>query len=222
MTANDFHIQVISRRLRPLDRTLPIVSAVLGAGVDSVQLRDEPEAMTAMIQVMRQDPAWNRDRLAVNGDPRVAGAYGIRWLHLGSGWLDQTPPFGKFARIGISVHSIEEAMEAEALGADYVTFGHVFSSLSHPGEPQRGVAALADVVTRLGIPVLAIGGIDHANVAEVLATGCAGLAVISAVVDHPDPGYAAQKLIETVEATGDRPKLVLQSLERPKKQGSSL
>lgn len=222
MTTNGFHIQVISRRLRPIDRTLPIVTAVLDAGVDSVQLRDEAASMTAMIQVLRQSSSWDRDRLVVNGEPRVAGAYGIRWLHLGSNWLEGTPPFAKFARIGISVHSLEEAIEAEALGADYVTFGHVYSSLSHPGEQQRGVETLADVVTRLGIPVLAIGGVNHANVAAVLATGCAGFAVISAVVDHADPGYAATKLIEAVESTDARPKVALPSIAPPKKQGSSL
>ena len=152
---------------------------------------------------------------------RWLGHIGVRWLHLGSNWLDQTPPFARFARIGMSVHSIEDAIEAEALGVDYVTFGHVYSTHTHPGEPERGLAELAEVVDRLAIPVLAIGGINHLNVAETLATGCAGIAVISAIVDHPDPAYATRKLIETVEASTATPRFVLPALPQSELKGST-
>lgn len=222
MDDSGFHVQCIMRRLRPVERALPIIETVLGAGVGSVQLRDEGASMTAMIKALKGTPSWDRDRLVVNGDPRVAGAYGVRWLHLPSHWLDQTPPFGRFARIGMSVHSLDEAIEAEGLGVDYVTFGHVFSSGSHPDEPGRGLAALADIVERLDIPVLAIGGIDHSNIAEVVATGAAGAAAISAIVDHHDPGHAARRLIELVLETGGAPKAPLRPLPASTKMGSSL
>src|SRR5680860_574028 len=203
MTSSAFHVQVISRRLRPLDRTVPIVTAVLEAGVDSLQLRDEVPSMTAMIQALKRTPAWDQDRIVINGEPRVAGSYGIQWLHLGASWLEHTPPF---ARFGLSVHTLWEAVEAESLGADYVSFGHVFPTGSHPGVPGRDVAALAEVVDRLEIPVLAVGGIDHVNVTRVLATGCARIAVISAIFDNPDPGYAARKLVDTVRSSSALPK----------------
>jgi len=222
MSTYDFHVQVISRRLRPLERTVPIVTAVLEAGVDSVQLRDEGPSMTAMIQALKQTPVWDRDRIVVNSEPRVAGAHGIRWVHLGASWLEQTPPFGKFARVGISVHSLDEAIEAESIGADYVSFGHIFPTESHPGVPGRDIAALADVVRRLEIPVLAVGGINHANIASVLVTGCAGVAVISAVVDHPEAGYAASKLLEVVRSSGSQPKRALPAMIPAPKQGGSL
>ncbi len=222
MTSNGFHVQCILRRLRPVDRTLPIITAVLEAGAGSVQLRDEAPSITAMIKALKETPAWDRDRLVVNGEPRVAGEFGVRWLHLGSQWLDQTPPFGRFARVGISVHSLEEAIEAAALGADYVTFGHVFSSQSHPGEPGRGLDALAGIVERLDIPVLAIGGIDQANIAQVVATGCAGVSVISAIVDHHDPGYAARRLIDLAGQAPSQPRIPLPSLPVSAKRGSSL
>ena len=162
--------------------------------------------MTAMIQALKRTPAWDRDRIVVHGEPRVAGSYGIQWLHLGASWLEQTPPFARFTRVGISVHSLWEAIEAESLGADYVSFGHVFPTGSHPGTPGRDVAALAEVVERLDIPVLAVGGIDHVNVTRVLATGCAGIAVLSAIVDYADPAYAASKIIDIVRSSGAQPK----------------
>lgn len=222
MTSTTFHIQCIMRRLRPVDRTLPVIVDVMEAGVGSIQLRDEAPSMMAMIQALKRTPAWNRERLAVNGDPKVAGEFGVRWLHLGSQWLELTPPFGRFARVGISVHSLDEAIEADALGADYVTFGHVFSSQSHPDEPGRGLAALSEIVERLDIPVLAIGGIDHSNIGEVVATGCAGASVISAIVDHADPGHATSQLIERAAAAHGVPRKPLLPLSASTKIGSSL
>jgi len=222
MVDNGFHVQCIMRRLRPVERSLPIIEAVLGAGAGSVQLRDEAASTTATIKALKATTSWDRDRLVVNGDPKVAGQFGVRWLHLPSHWLDQTPPFGRFARIGISVHALDEAIEAEGLGADYVTFGHVFSSRSHPDEPGRGLAALADVVERLEIPVLAIGGIDHSNVAEVVATGVAGAAVISAIADRHDPGHATRRLIDLASQANGAPKVPLRPLPASIKLGSSL
>jgi len=221
MTDSRFHVQCIMRRLRPIERTLPTIEAVMGAGIGSIQLRDEAASMTAMIQAIKRTPSWDRERLVVNGDPKVAGEFGLRWLHLPSQWIELTPPFGRFARVGISVHSLEEAIEAEALGADYVTFGHIYSSLSHPDEAGRGLDALAGIVERLAIPVLAIGGIDHANIGEVVGTGCAGAVVISAIVDHPDPGHAARQLIDTAARAEGHPKVALPPMPASANRGSS-
>jgi len=221
MLTSAFHVQVISRRLRPLERSVPLVTSILEAGVDSVQLRDEGPSMTAMIEALKQTANWDRDRIVVNGEPRVAGAYGMPWLHLGASWLEQTPPFGKFARVGISVHSLDEAIEAESIGADYVSFGHIFPTESHPGAPGRDVAALAEVVRRLEIPVLAVGGINHVNVESVLTTGCAGVAVISAVVDHADAGYATTKLLEIVRSSRASPRRALLPMTPSTQQGNS-
>jgi len=80
--------------------------------------------------------------------------------------------------IGRSVHSVRNAQAAENDGADYVIFGPVWESASHPGIAPAGVAALAEVVGSVGIPVLAIGGVTEERVAEVLASGAAGYAAI--------------------------------------------
>ena len=219
MTSNGFHLQVLAGRLRPLERSIPIITAVLAAGVDSVQLRDEGPSVTATIQRLKALDALDRERTVINGQPKEAGTFGMPWLHLPASWLEGTPPFARFERVGLSVHSYDEAVEAEAIGADYVTFGHVFTTPSHPGEPPRGLDALAAIVDQLTIPVLAIGGITHANVAEVLATGCSGVVVQSAVADHEDPGYAASRLIETIEAVAGMPRVVLAPLQPARRKG---
>jgi thiamine-phosphate diphosphorylase len=80
--------------------------------------------------------------------------------------------------IGRSVHSLAAALEAERGGADYVLFGPVWPSPSHPGGAPQGVEALAEVSRTLRIPVLAIGGITEARIAECHAVGAAGFAAI--------------------------------------------
>jgi thiamine-phosphate diphosphorylase len=80
--------------------------------------------------------------------------------------------------IGRSVHSVRNAQAAESDGADYVIFGPVWESASHPGIAPAGVAALAEVVGSVGIPVLAIGGVTEDRVPEILASGAAGYAAV--------------------------------------------
>jgi thiamine-phosphate pyrophosphorylase len=80
--------------------------------------------------------------------------------------------------IGRSVHSLESALRAENDGADYVVFGPVWASSSHPDSEPAGVAALSAVAHALRIPVLAIGGVTEERIAECQAAGAAGFAAI--------------------------------------------
>jgi thiamine-phosphate diphosphorylase len=80
--------------------------------------------------------------------------------------------------VGRSVHSVESAIEAERDGADYVIFGPVWESTSHPDERPVGLAALARVAAAVRVPVLAIGGVTQGRIAECLAAGAAGYAAI--------------------------------------------
>lgn len=80
--------------------------------------------------------------------------------------------------VGRSVHSIEAAHRAEVEGADFVIFGPVWESSSHPGVSPAGLDALARVASAMRIPVLAIGGVTEARIAECLAAGAAGYAAI--------------------------------------------
>jgi thiamine-phosphate diphosphorylase len=80
--------------------------------------------------------------------------------------------------IGRSVHSLESALSAEFQGADFVIFGPVWASSSHPGLARVGIDALSKVARALKIPVLAIGGVTQGRIAEVQAAGAAGYAAI--------------------------------------------
>jgi thiamine-phosphate pyrophosphorylase len=80
--------------------------------------------------------------------------------------------------VGRSVHSLESALTAESQGADFVIFGPVWASASHPGSAPVGIDALSKVARALKIPVLAIGGLTQERIAEVHAAGAAGYAAI--------------------------------------------
>ncbi|HEX2679926.1 MAG TPA: thiamine phosphate synthase [Candidatus Dormibacteraeota bacterium] len=81
--------------------------------------------------------------------------------------------------VGRSVHSLEAAIDAERDGANYVIFGPIWPSPSHPDVEPVGVAALAQVSAALHIPVLAIGGVTEGRIADCIAAGAAGYAGVS-------------------------------------------
>jgi thiamine-phosphate pyrophosphorylase len=80
--------------------------------------------------------------------------------------------------VGRSVHSVDAARRAQDEGADYVIFGPVWNSASHPDVRPAGVEALRAVAAAVRIPVLAIGGVTEERVAEAHAAGAAGFAAI--------------------------------------------
>ena len=80
--------------------------------------------------------------------------------------------------LGRSVHSLDAALEAEQEDADYVIFGPVWGSSSHPDVEPKGLEALSEIAHRLEIPVLAVGGVTEERVDSCLRAGAAGFAAI--------------------------------------------
>jgi thiamine-phosphate pyrophosphorylase len=102
-------------------------------------------------------------------------------------------------RIGASVHSLEDAVEAELKGADWVTFGPIYETPSkRPFGPPQGLERLATVSCGLRIPVVAIGGITPERVAEVLAAGARGVAVISGILAADSAADATRRFLRAL------------------------
>src|SRR5260370_15713825 len=99
-------------------------------------------------------------RLAVNDRLDVALAVGASGVHLAGQSLPVAAAI-QLARgrlvVGRSVHGLAEAQAAALAGADYLTFGHVFPTTTHPGLPPHGLAELRAIVDAVDVPVLAIG-----------------------------------------------------------------
>jgi thiamine-phosphate pyrophosphorylase len=192
---------ITSRRLAGA-RSLVDLAAKL-EGVDYLQLREKDltgrELYHLALDIKQVLPPGTR--LLINDRLDVALAAGADGVHLGENSL---PPavarrlLGPEKIMGVSVHSVTAAREAEKAGADYLLFGHIFPTASKEGIPPRGVGSLREVVASVGIPIIALGGINAANARQCLAAGVRGVAVMSAVMAAPDPARAVAELKQTL------------------------
>jgi thiazole tautomerase (transcriptional regulator TenI) len=136
--------------------------------------------------------------LVVNDRVDVAMAAGIGAIQLGARSLtiaDARRIAGDGARIGASVHAVDEAREAVAAGADWLVAGTIFASTSHPERNAAGVG-LIEEMAMLGVPVIAIGGMTPERAGEVRRAGAAGFAAIRGVWDAPSPGDAVRRYLD--------------------------
>jgi thiamine-phosphate pyrophosphorylase len=135
----------------------------------------------------------------VNDRPDIAFLSAADGLHLGQDDLDIDAArkiVGEEMPIGRSTHSLEQALAAEAEGADYIGFGPVFKTPSKENpDSVVGIDGLRKVVRQVSIPVVAIGGINHENIALVRDTGTAGIGVIRAILDSDDFKQATRDLM---------------------------
>jgi thiamine-phosphate pyrophosphorylase len=183
----------------------PFLDAVLGAGVDIVQLREkglEAAEELALLEVFAQACRRHGRLLAVNDRADVALASGADVLHLGQ---DDLPVpvarriLGPGPVIGRSSHSPDQADAAAAeRGVDYFCAGPVWTTPTKPGRPATGLDLLAHVaqaqLKQAGTarPWFAIGGISLNRLGEVLDAGATRVVVVRAITEADDPAAAAR------------------------------
>lgn len=178
-----------------------IVRAALAGGADAVQIRDKGSTAQNLGRVVAECHPMARKfgaALFVNDRVDVAMLFGADGVHVGQEDLPARaarrllkPP----ALLGVSAGTLAEAKRAVKEGADYIGVGPIYATSTKPDAGEAiGTEALAAIVRGVPVPVVAIGGIDHENVAAVGAAGAAGAAVVSAVVTATDMAAAARAL----------------------------
>lgn len=176
------------------------VERMVRAGADTVQLRCKTlhgDELKREIERCVAACRGSRMQLFINDHWREAVAAGAYGVHLGQEDMD-TADFAAIAaaglRLGLSTHSLEEMDRALALHPSYVASGAVFPTATKdmPTAPQGLERLRGQVVRAGGTPVVAIGGITLENAADVLATGVASLAVVSAVTKAENPEAAVK------------------------------
>ena len=90
----------------------------------------------------------------------------------------------KYKRIGVSIHSLDEAKEVESLGASYVVAGHIFETDCKKGLEPRGLKFIKDLSSALSIPIFAIGGIDEKNSLSVINNGAFSVCMMSTLMKY--------------------------------------
>jgi thiamine-phosphate diphosphorylase len=167
-----------------------LVADALAGGVDVLQLRDKGASALDLYGTARAILPLARRygaALLVNDRIDVALAVGADGVHLARRSLpaEAARAVARGLVLGASVHTLDEVAALAPL-VDYLTFGHVFPSASHPDLPPKGEAGLRQAVTLSSRPVLAIGGVTPENAAAVVAAGAAGVVVISAIRASPE------------------------------------
>lgn len=170
---------------------LPRLETIARAGAGAILLREKDLPLEEYATLAHQVLSLCRQAgipCILHGHPEAALTLGADALHLpmpALRSLDGTVR-ARFARLGASCHSLEEAREAQALGCTYLTLGHIFPTSCKPGVPPRGVELLQQVCRAVHLPVYAIGGISPERFPAVLQAGAAGACVMSGPMTCPD------------------------------------
>lgn len=175
--------------------------AALRAGVRIVQYRAKGGIVPATALALRRATLECGALCIMNDDAEAALRYEFDGVHVGPddrGFADIAGLRDVLGArlIGVSCGTVEEAVAAEAAGADYVGVGAVYPTVtkSDAGDP-IGIEGLRRVAAATTLPVAAIGGIGLGRIAEIRATGVAMAAVVSAIAGARDPQAAAEALV---------------------------
>lgn len=195
---------VTDSSLRPGAALKEAVAAAVDGGADAVQVREKGMPSGELLQLAQRLRAITAGKalLIINDRADIAVACDADGVHLAEDGMSSKVArlvAGRDILVGRSAHSLESALEAERAGAEYIVFGTVYPSRSHPDGPVSGPSLLREVCSRVSAPVLAIGGVTKDNISEVMDSGAAGVAVISAILAADDPRSAAQALKKELE-----------------------
>lgn len=186
-------------------KLIDVVKESLDGGVTMVQLREKTLEEGKFLEEARELQALCRERhipFIVNDNVDIAKAMDADGVHVGQDdmeTMDVRAKLGPDKIIGVSAHTVEEALLAEKQGADYLGVGAVFPTSSKSDVGEMSYETLKAICKAVSIPVVAIGGISGENVGKLAGSGICGVAVISAIYAAKDVKAAAADLKTTVE-----------------------
>lgn len=192
------------------ERLLTLAKAAVEAKVDLFQIREKSlsaRVLYALTASIAKLTSGSETRLLVNDRADIAAAAGADGVHLAANSLPANvirQTFGADFLIGVSTHSLVEALAARAHGADFAVFGPVLETPGKVkyGEPQ-GLKQLGNITAELGtFPVLAIGGISDDNVTDCISAGAQGIAAIRMLNDPLQLHRVVSEVRERLQAAG--------------------
>jgi thiamine-phosphate pyrophosphorylase len=194
------HLITDRRLARDLAARADVALAGLAPGTAALHLREKDLGGRELLALARALGAVCRRRgqlLVVNDRLDVALAAGAGGVHLPSAGIppaDARRLVGAACLVGVSCHSAEDVARARACGADFAFLSPIHDTPSKRAYgPPLGIAALRGAAA-LGLPLVALGGIDAARAAEARAAGAIGVAAIRAWLEGPDPAAAVRRL----------------------------
>ena len=196
-------VDPVATRDRPV---IEVAEAVLDGGASLVQLRDKTSDLGSILPTARAIRALCENRGAlfiVNDDPALALASGAHGLHLGQDDMTVTDArriVDSSTIVGRSNNTFEEIESSRDAGADYLAVGAVFptSTMGKGRRPVVGTELIARAKAAADQPIVAIGGINVHNAAEVIRAGADCICAVAAVTLADDPKTAAQAMVEAM------------------------
>lgn len=193
---------VTDRKSIPDKDLLTVIKSALEGGLRAVQLREKDmggRELFALAQRLKSLTSEYGAKLFINDRLDVALGVGADGIHLGAGGFSPADlkKVWKGKLIGVSAHSVAEAIRAEREGAHFITLGPVFHTPSKEryGKP-IGLGPVKEAGRKLKIPVFAIGGIKKERIGEVISSGACGVALISGVLKSADPKKSVKEMLE--------------------------
>jgi len=180
-------------------KLLTKVQAALTGGAKFVQYRAKnirPDERREMAEDIKSLCSEHEARLIINDLPELAHDIDADGVHLGQedmSIVQARQILGHKKLIGVSTHSVDEALKAEAHGADYIAIGSIFPTDTKEDTSLVGLKALSKVRKAVRIPVVAVGGITPDGAFEALKAGADAIAVISGIMADADPARAAKE-----------------------------
>jgi len=204
MSVADFDLYLVTDRHQTQGRDLlSVLEQALDGGVNAIQLREkdlDSRHLFLLAESVRKLTNKYGVRLFINDRIDIALAVEADGVQLGNASVPITavrsilkPP----QLLGVSVHTLNEAQEAERQGADFIVFGPVYftPSKARYGAPQ-GLTPLQELLGKVSLPVYAIGGINLANLEPIKRVGARGIALISAIISSNEPSRATREILE--------------------------
>jgi thiamine-phosphate pyrophosphorylase len=187
---------------RPL---VPLLQRVLTAAAPVIQLRERDLSARELLTLTHEVQAVTasrRSQLLINDRIDVALSLEGVGVHLRSDSLPVSIArqlLGSHRLLGISVHAVEEAVQAESQGADYIVFGPIYETPSKQMfGPPLGIHILEKACRLVRIPLIGIGGVTAPRAREMRRAGAFGVAVITAILGAADIESATRELLDAV------------------------
>ena len=175
-----------------------VAELLIDGGVDLLQLRGKNVNLETLSRVAAAlHPITSRAGLPliINDHPEIAASISLEGVHVGQDDLSIHEVRQKVDRaclVGKSTHSVDQAVAAQVEGADYIGFGPLFATPTKPNYSPIGLDHIAEVHSKVRLPIFCIGGIKLDNLRDVIAAGARRVVIVSGLLQAPRIAVAAQ------------------------------
>ena len=175
-----------------IDDAERVTKSMIDGDVDLIQLRAKEHSVEEIVDLagkLHEVTSAAGVPLIVNDHAEVAAKVPVEGVHLGQdddSLAHARKKAGRHVLVGKSTHSLEQAVEAEREGADYVGFGPIFATPTKPDYQPIGLTGIKRVHNEITVPTFCIGGIKIDNLGQVIAAGARRVAIVSGLLRAPD------------------------------------